>query len=186
MGERGSNACYKIPFYSFLRMLLIGWAVMSNLLVCILACISVRDTHDEGIKKVCSTGITFGRSKLLQSGSNFTITPYLKPTVTACLAGRDAQEVLYTAFVHTPSSDSKRLWFLPDICNADIQKTSFSAKTYTVLNGVLNGLQRESWSFGKNCPLSFLTILLYFHYSRLRLASVLFFVTITVLDEVVR
>ena len=55
-------------------------------------------------------------------------------------------------------SNSKRLRFLPDICNADIQKTSFSAKTYTVLNGVLNGLQRESWSFGKNYPLSVLTI----------------------------
>ena len=117
---------------------------MSNLLVCILVCISVRDKHDEGIKKMCSTGISFGRSKLLQSCSNFTLKPELKPTVTACLAGRDAQEVLYTGFAHTPSSDSKRLRFLPDICNADIQKTSFSAKTYTVLNGVLNGLQRES------------------------------------------
>ena len=115
---------------------------MSNLLACILVCISVRDKHDEGIKKMCSTGISFGRSKLLQSFSNFTLKPELKSTVTACLAGRDAQEVLYTGFVHTPSSDSKRLIFLPDICNADIQKTS--AKTYTVLNGVLNGLQRES------------------------------------------
>ena len=116
---------------------------MSNLLACILACISVRDTHDEGIKKVCSTGKSFGRSKLLQSCSNFTLKPELKPTVTACLAGSDAQEVLYTGFVHTPSSHSKRLRFLPDIFNADIQKTSFSAKTYTVLIGVLNGLQRE-------------------------------------------
>ena len=71
---------------------------MSNLLVRI----SVRDKHDEGIKKMCSTGISFGRSKLLQSCSNFTLKPELKPTVTACLAGRDAQEVLYTGFVHTP------------------------------------------------------------------------------------
>ena len=163
-GERGRDACYiRTPFYSFtadagVRKFLIGWAIMSNLLACILACISVRDKHDEGIKKMCSTGISFGRSKLLQSCSNFTLKPELKPTVTACLAGRDAQEVLYTGFVHTPSSDSKRLRFLPDICNADIQKTSFSAKTYTVLNGVLNGLQRESWSFGKNYPLSVLTI----------------------------
>ena len=117
---------------------------MSNLLACILACISVSDRHDESIKEMCSTGISFGRSKLLQSCSNFTLKPELKPIVTACLAGRDAQEVLYTGFVHTPSSDSKRLRFLPDICNADIQKTSFSAKTYTVLNGVLNGLQREN------------------------------------------
>ena len=38
---------------------------MSNLLECILACISVRHKHDEGIKKRCSTGISFGRSKLL-------------------------------------------------------------------------------------------------------------------------
>ena len=82
--------------------------------------------------KMCSTGISFGRSKLLQSCSNFTLKPELKPTVTACLAGRDAQEVLYTGFVHTLSSDSKRLRFLPDICNADIQKTSFSSKTYTL------------------------------------------------------
>ena len=117
---------------------------MSNLLACILACISERDKHDEGMNKRCSISISFGRSKLLQSCSNFTSKPELKPTVTACLAGRGAQEVLYTGFVHTPSSDSKRLRFLPDICNADIQKTSFSAKTYTVLNGVLNGLQRES------------------------------------------
>ena len=78
---------------------------MSNLLACILACINVRDKHDEGIKKMCCTGISFGRSKLLQSFSNFTLKPELKPTVTACLAGRDAQEVLYTGFVHTPSSD---------------------------------------------------------------------------------
>ena len=117
---------------------------MSNLLACILACISMRDKHDEGLQKMCSTGISFGRSKLLQSCSNFTIKPELKPTVTNCLASRDVQEVLYTGFVHTPSSDSKRLRFLPDISNTDIQKTSFSAKTYTVLNGVLNGLQRES------------------------------------------
>ena len=131
---------------------------MSNLLACILACISVRDKHDEGVKKMCSTGINFGRSKLLQSCSNFTLKLELKPTVTACWAERDAQEVLYTGFIHTPSSDSKRLRFLPDICNADIQKTSFSAKTYTVLNGVLNGLLRERWSFDKNYPLSVLTI----------------------------
>ena len=103
---------------------------MSNLLACILACISVRDKHDEGIKKMCSTGISFGRSKLLQSCNN--VKSELEPTVTACLAGRDAQEVLYTGFVHTTSSHSKRLRFLPDICNADIQKTSFSSKTYTL------------------------------------------------------
>ena len=35
---------------------------MSNLLACILACISVRDKNDEGIKKMCS--ITGGPSSL--------------------------------------------------------------------------------------------------------------------------
>ena len=54
--------------------------------------------------------------------------PELEPTVIACLAGRDAQEVLYTGFVLTPDDDSKWLQFLPDICNADIHKTAFSAK----------------------------------------------------------
>ena len=59
-------------------------------------------------------------------------------TVIACLAGRDAQEVLYTGFVQTPSSDSRRLQFLLDICNANIHETAFSAKTYTV-KPVLSG-----------------------------------------------
>ena len=153
----------------------------------------VRDKQDEGIKEMCSTGLSFGRSKLLQSCSNFTdftLKPKLEPTEVACLAGRDAQEVLYTGFVQPPSRHSKRLRFLPDICNADIQKTSFFANPYTVLNGVLNGLQRKRvealvktirWAFWQ-----LFIILLYFHYSRLRLGSVLFFLTITVLDEVVR
>ena len=57
----------------------------------------------------------------------------LEPTVIACLAGRDAQEVLYTGFVQTLCGNSKRLQFLPDTCNADIHKTPFSTKTYTVL-----------------------------------------------------
>ena len=116
---------------------------MSNLLACILACIIARDKNNAGIKEMFPTGY-LGRSKLLQSCINFTLKPELEPTVMACLAGRDAQEVLYTGFVHTPSGDSKRLRFFQDICNVDIPKTSFSAKTYTVLNGVLNGLQRES------------------------------------------
>ena len=37
-------------------------------------------------------------------------------------------------------SDSRRVRFLPDICSADIHKTAFSAKMYTVLNELLNGL----------------------------------------------
>ena len=100
----------------------------------------MRDKPDEGIKEMCSTGISFGRSKLLQSCSNFTLKSELEPTVIACLAGRDAQEVLCTGFVQTPSGDLKRLRFLPDICNVDIHKTAFSAKTYTILNELLNGL----------------------------------------------
>ena len=107
---------------------------------------------------MCSTGISFGRSKLLQSCGNFTLKPELEITVIACLPGRDAQEVLYTGFVQTPNGDSKRLGFLPDICNADFHKTTFSSETYTVLNVLLNGLKRESSRFGKNYPLSFLTI----------------------------
>ena len=97
----------------------------------------MRDKHDAGIKKMCSSGISFGRSKLLQSCSNLTLKPELEPTVTACLAGRDAQEVLYTGFVQTLSGSSRRLRFLPNICNADIYKTAFSAKT---LNTVTNEL----------------------------------------------
>ena len=54
----------------------------------------MRDKHDAGNKQMCSSGIRFGRSKLLQPCSNFTLKPELEPTVIACLAGRDAQEVL--------------------------------------------------------------------------------------------
>ena len=74
----------------------------------------------------------------------FTLEPELEPASIACLAGRDAQEVLYTGFSQTPRSDSKWLQFLPDICNANIHKTTFSEKTYTDLNELLNGLYRES------------------------------------------
>ena len=75
----------------------------------------MRDKQDEGIKEMCFTGISFGRSKLLQSCSNFTLKPELEPTEVAYLAGRDAQEVLYTGFVQTTSGDLKRLRFFPDI-----------------------------------------------------------------------
>ena len=78
---------------------------MSNLLACILAL--MRDKHDAGIKQMCSSGISFGRSKLLQSCSNLTLKPELEPAVTASLAGRDAQEVLYTGFAQTPSGNSR-------------------------------------------------------------------------------
>ena len=95
-------------------------------------------------------------------------------------------QVLYAGFVHTPSGDSKRLWFLSDIFNAKIHKTAFSSKTYTVFNELLNCLQRESCSFGENYPLSFLTIVYnspFIILVYLGLATVLLFVTI-VLDEV--
>ena len=118
----------------------------------------MRDKHDAGIKEMCSTGVSFGRPKLLQSCGNFTLKPEIEITVIACLPGRDAQEVLYTGFVQTPNGDSKRLGFLPDICNADVHKTTFSSETNTVSNVLLNGLERESSSFGKNYPLSFLTL----------------------------
>ena len=99
-GERVGDACYENPFLfiSAVRKFQIGWAVISNLLACILACIIMRDKHDAGIKQMCSSGISFGRSKLLQSCGNLTLKPELEPAVTACLAGRDAQEVLYTGF----------------------------------------------------------------------------------------
>ena len=125
---------------------------------------------------MCSTGISFGRSKLLQSCGNFTLKPELEITVIACLPGRDAQEVLYTGFVQTPNGDSKRLGFLPDICNADIHKTTFSSKTYTVLNVLLNGLKEIAqalvktirWTFWQ----SFIILLLLFA-SQVRDCSVL-------------
>ena len=91
---------------------------------------------------MCSNDTSFGRLKLLQSHGNFTLKPELEPTVIACLVGRDTctQEVLYTGFLQTLSGNSRPLQFLPDICNADINKTVFSAKIYTVLNELLNGL----------------------------------------------
>ena len=44
---------------------------------------------------------------VLQSCCNFTLKPWLEPTVIACLAGRDAQEVLYTGYVQTTREESK-------------------------------------------------------------------------------
>ena len=42
--------------------------------------------------------------------------------------------------LQTLTLDSRQLRFLPDICNADVHKTAFSAKTYTIVNELLNGL----------------------------------------------
>ena len=94
----------------------------------------MRDKQDEGIKEKKDQNYS------LQSCRNFMLEPELEPTVTASLAGRDAQEVLYTGFVQTPSGDSKQLRFLPDIGYADIHKTAFFTKTYTILDELLNGL----------------------------------------------
>ena len=85
-GERVGDACYENPFLFIsadagVRKFQIGWAVISNLLACILACIIMRDKHDAGIKQMCSSGISFGRSKLLQSCSNLRLKPELEPAV---------------------------------------------------------------------------------------------------------
>ena len=144
-GERVRNTYYKnllllISVDTGTRKLLIGWAVMSNLLGCVLVCISDRQTRCR------HQGNVFYWHKLWKikitpmTCSNFTLKPKLEPTVIACLAGRDAQEVLYTGFVQTPSCNSRQLQFLPDICNADIHKTAFSTKTYTISYELLNGL----------------------------------------------
>ena len=91
----------------------------------------MRDRH-AGIKQMCSSGVRFGRSKLLQSCSNFTLKPELEQTVTACLAGRDAQEVFRLDLSDTERR-FKAIAILARLSNADIHKTAFSAKTYTVI-----------------------------------------------------
>ena len=73
----------------------------------------VRDNHDHdaGIKDMTNVFYQHKLWKikiiLLQSSCNFTLKPELEPkrTVIACLAGGDAQEVLYTGFVQTWSSN---------------------------------------------------------------------------------
>ena len=158
-GERGSDACYKNPLLfisadAVIRKFLIGWAVMSNLLACILACISVRDKHDEGIKEMCSTGLSCGRSKLLQSCSNFTLI--------ACLAGRDTQEVLYTGYIQTPSGDSKWLWIFGRHLQCRYSQDHlklFRKNIFRVEWISTNGLQRErAVALVKTICLSSLTI----------------------------
>ena len=63
-----------------------------------------------GIKEMCSTGISFGRSK---SCSNLALKPELEPTVTDCLAGKDVQDALYTGAVQKPSGDSCQTSVMP-------------------------------------------------------------------------
>ena len=107
-------------------------------------------------------------------------------TRTRCLASRDARFCMLDLSKHRAAIQSDCDSILSDIFNAKIHKTAFSSKTYTVLNELLNCLQRESCSFGDNYPLSFLTIVYnspFIIRVYLGLATVLLFVTI-VLDEV--
>ena len=83
----------------------------------------MRDKHDEGIKEMRSTGISFGTSKLLKWCSYFTLKPELESTVIAPLAGRNAQEGLYTEFLQTPSGDSY------DAYGAVVSKTKTEARS---------------------------------------------------------
>ena len=80
-GERVGDACFKNPLLFIavdvsVHKFLTGLAVMSNLLR-VPWCVLMRDKHDAGIKEMCSSGIRFGRSKLPQSCSNFTLKPEL-------------------------------------------------------------------------------------------------------------
>ena len=86
------DACHKNPllFISVdtgVRKILIGWAVKSNLLTCI----SKKQPWRRHRRKcLYSSGISFGRSKLLHLCGNFTFKPELEPTIMARLAGKDA------------------------------------------------------------------------------------------------
>ena len=69
------------------RKILIGWAVKSNLLTCI----SKKQPWCRHRRKcLYSSGISFGRSKLLHLCGNFTFKPELEPTTIARLAGKEA------------------------------------------------------------------------------------------------
>ena len=74
-----ANSCLAEPWWiTYWR---VSWRVL------------VRDKHDEGIKEMCSTGISFGRSKLLQSCSNLKLKPELEPTVIALKNNPETQHV---------------------------------------------------------------------------------------------
>ena len=136
------DACYKNPPLFFIsadagvRKFRIGWAVMSNLLACILACI-LWETAMQALSKCVLLAYALEDQKLLQSCSNFTLKPELKPTVTACLAGRDAQEV-FTLDLSKTERRFKAIAILARLSNADIHKIAFSAKTYTVIPSWMN------------------------------------------------
>ena len=86
------DACRKNPLLFIsadtgVRKILIGWAVKSNLLTCI----SKKQPWCRHRRKcLYSSGISFGRSKLLHLCGNFTFKPELEPTIIARLAGKEA------------------------------------------------------------------------------------------------
>ena len=73
------NSCLAEPW--LITYWLVSWRVL------------VRDKHDKGIKEMCSTGISFGRSKLLQSCSNLKLKPELEPTVIALKNNPETQHL---------------------------------------------------------------------------------------------
>ena len=76
------------------------WAVKSNLLTCI----SKKQPWCRHRRKcLYSSGISFGRSKLLHLCGNFTFKPELEPTIIARLAGKEAPfSFLFRAFLPLP------------------------------------------------------------------------------------
>ena len=82
------------------RKILIGWAVKSNLLTC-----SSKKQPWCRHRRKClySSGISFGRSKLLHLCGNFTFKPELEPNIIARLAGKEAPfSFLFRAFLPLP------------------------------------------------------------------------------------
>ena len=98
------------------------------------------------------------RSKLVQSCNNFTLKPKLKPTVITCLAGRDAQEV----FILDLSKHRAAIQSDCDSCQTDQQCRYSQDRLFRKDMYRLDWTSKwfvnwESWSFGKNYPLNFLT-----------------------------
>ena len=99
------DACHKNPLLFIsadtgVRKILIGWAVKSNLLTCI----SKKQPWCRHRRKcLYSSGISFGRSKLLHLCGNFTFKPELEPNIIARLAGKEAPfSFLFRAFLPLP------------------------------------------------------------------------------------
>ena len=119
----------------------------------------MRDKHDAGVKQMCSTDWhKLWRSKLVQSCSNFPLKPELKPTVIACLAGRDGQEV----FILDLSKHRAAIQSDCDSCQTDQQCRYSQDRLFRKDMYRLDWTSKwfvnwESWSFGKNYPLNFLT-----------------------------